>query len=358
MLLADAGADVLRIDRLTGGKRPSRDQTHWDMLVRSRRSAAVNLRDPESVALVLDLVEQSDALVEGWRPGVAERLGLGPDVCLERNPRLVYGRMTGWGQKGPLATTAGHDIDYLALSGALWSIGRHGEAPLPPINLVADFGGGGMLLAFGLTAALLEAKSSGKGQVVDAAMVDGAASMMTMTFAMHRLGEWREERGVNLLDTGAHFYEVYETADGKCFAVGAIEPQFYSQLLKVMGLEDEELPDQMDRDRWPEMKGRFAEVFRSRTRDEWSELFEGTDSCGAPVLSPWEAHTHPHNAARDTFVEVAGVMQPGPAPRFSRTPSQIQGPPPLPGRDTDEVLSAWGIDSGRIERLREAGAIE
>jgi alpha-methylacyl-CoA racemase len=357
MLLADAGADVLRVDRASGtGARPAED-LHWDLLNRSRRSAAVDLRNPEGVALVLDLVVQADALVEGWRPGVAERLGVGPEVCFECNPRLVYGRMTGWGQQGPLAQSAGHDIDYIALCGALWSIGRHTERPVPPLNLVGDFGGGGMLLAFGLLAALLEARSSGRGQVVDAAMVDGAASLMTMTYALHRLGWWREDRGVNFIDTGAPFYEVYETADGKWFAVGAIEPQFYAELLDVMGLEGEELPAQMDRDRWPEVKERFAEVFRARSRDEWAELFSGTDACGAPVLSPWEAHMHPHNAERQTFVEVAGVLQPGPAPRFSRTPSRIQRPPPIVGQDTDEVLRAWGIEAARIERLHEAGAI-
>jgi len=358
MLLADAGADVLRIDRATGTPARPGEEPHWDLLNRSRRSAAVDLQNPQGVALVLDLVAGADALVEGWRPGVAERLGVGPEVCFERNPRLVYGRMTGWGQDGPLASTAGHDIDYIALSGALWAVGRSSEPPVPPLNLVGDFGGGGLLLAFGLTAALLEARASGKGQVVDAAMVDGAASLMTMTYAFHQLGWWHEERGVNILDTGAPFYEVYETADSKWFAVGAIEPRFYAELLKVTGLDAEDLPAQMDRDMWPEMKKRFAEVFRTRTRAEWAELFEGTDACGAPVLSPWEAHTHPHNAHRRTFVEVGGVVQPGPAPRFSRTPSQIQRPPPVAGQDTDEVLRAWGIEPGRIERLREVGAID
>ena len=244
MLLADAGADVLRVDRATGTRAQPGEKPHWDLLNRSRRSAAVDLRNPEGVALVLDLVAEADALVEGWRPGVAERLGVGPEPCLERNPKLVYGRMTGWGQEGPLAKTAGHDIDYIALSGALWSVGRRGERPVPPLNLVGDFGGGGMLLAFGLTAALIEARTSGKGQVVDAAMVDGAASLMTMTYAFHQLGWWYEERGVNILDTGAPFYEVYETSDGKWFAVGAIEAQFYAAFLKVTGLDNEELPAQ------------------------------------------------------------------------------------------------------------------
>jgi alpha-methylacyl-CoA racemase len=355
MLLADAGADVLRLERAPAGD-PS-PGPHWDILNRSRRSVAVDLKHPEAAALVLDLVERADALVEGFRPGVAERLGLGPDQCLARNPRLVYGRMTGWGQEGPMAATAGHDIDYIALSGALWAIGRAGERPVPPLNLVGDFGGGGMLLAFGLVAALLEAARSGQGQVVDAAMVDGAASLMTMTFAFRQLGWWKEERGVNILDTGAHFYEVYETADGGYMAVGGIEAKFYAALLEGLGLADADLPDQNDRDRWPEMKERFADIFRTKTRDEWSEIFAGTDACVAPVLSPFEAHLHPHNQHRQTFVEVAGVVQPGPAPRFSRTPSAVSRPPSPPGGDTDEGLAAWGIDPEAIARLRKDGAI-
>ncbi|MHB8330267.1 MAG: CaiB/BaiF CoA transferase family protein [Acidimicrobiales bacterium] len=360
MLLADAGADVLRIDRASGHGRPVSPPSggHWDILNRSRRSVAVNLKHPDGVDLVLDLVGGADALVEGWRPGVAERLGLGPDECMARNPRLVYGRMTGWGQQGPLAPSAGHDINYIALSGALWSVGRAGEAPVPPLNLVGDFGGGGMVLAFGLMAALLEAHRSGVGQVVDAAMVDGAASLMTMTYAFHQLGWWQEERGVNILDTGAHFYEVYATADAKWFSVGAIEAQFYAELLRVLGLEDEQLPAQQDREHWPAMKERFAAIFRTKTRDEWAALFEGTDACGAPVLSPWEAHLHPHNAERGTFVEVDGVVQPGPVPRFSRTPGSVQCPPPVAGQDTDEGLATWGVTGDRIESLRAAGAID
>jgi alpha-methylacyl-CoA racemase len=357
MLLADAGADVLRIDRTTGVVEKPPEEPRWDLLNRGKRSAAVDLRHPEGVKLVLDLLVDADALVEGWRPGVAESLGFGPEACIARNPRLVYGRMTGWGQEGPLAPTAGHDIDFIALSGALWSIGRRTERPVPPLNLVGDFGGGGMMLAFGLLAALLESRSSGKGQVVDAAMVDGVASLMTLIYALNRRGWWSEERGINVLDTGAPFYEVYETADGKWFAIGAIEPQFYAELLSVMGLEASDLPEQMDHDRWPEVKERFARVFRTRSRDEWAERFSGTDACGAPVLSPWEAHAHPHNAERRTFVEVEGVRQPGPAPRFSRTPSGIRRPPPVAGQDTDEVLTSWGVESDRVRRLREAGAI-
>jgi alpha-methylacyl-CoA racemase len=358
MLLADAGADVLRVDRATGSAPAPGAGPHWDLLNRSRRSVAVNLKHAEGVRLVLDLVAQADGLVEGWRPGVAERLGIGPEPCLERNPRLVYGRMTGWGQDGPLASAAGHDINYIALAGALWPIGRVGERPVPPLNLVGDFGGGGMLLAFGMCAALLEAQRSGQGQVVDAAMVDGAASLMTMTFAFRQLGLWTEGRGVNVLDTGAPFYEVYDTSDDKWFSVGAIEPQFYAALLKVIGLDGEELPAQNDREQWPAMKDRFAAIFRTKTRDEWAHAFAGKDACGAPVLSPWEAHTDPHNAHRETFVEVDGVVQPGPVPRFSRTPAAVHKPPSVAGADADEALRSWGVDEGRLATLRECGAVD
>ena len=356
MLLADAGADVLRLERAPAGG-ASTEGPYWDLLNRSRPSVGVDLKHPEGAALVLDLVERADVLVEGFRPGVAERLGLGPEDCWARNPRLVYGRMTGWGQDGPMANTAGHDIDYIAIAGSLWGIGRRDTPPVAPLNLVGDFGGGGMMLAFGVVAALLEAGRSGKGQVVDAAMVDGAASLMTMIFAFRQLGLWTERRGSNMLDTGAPFYEVYETADGKYFAVGALEAKFYAELLGILGLEGEDLPDQSDRGRWPEMKVRYAEIFRSKTRDEWTALFDGTDACGAPVLSPFEAHEHPHNQARGTFVEVDGVIQPGPAPRFSRTPASVSRPPSPPGADTDEGLGAWGVDAGTVAKLREAGAI-
>jgi alpha-methylacyl-CoA racemase len=358
MLLADAGADVVRVDRATGSPAAPSAGPHWDLLNRSRPSVAVNLKHAEGVRLVLDLVAEAEGLVEGWRPGVAERLGVGPQECLERNPRLVYGRMTGWGQDGPLASSAGHDIDYIALAGALWPIGRAGERPVPPLNLVGDFGGGGMLLAFGMCAALIEARSSGRGQVVDAAMVDGAASLMTMTFAFRRLGLWTEGRGVNILDTGAPFYEVYDTADDKWFAIGAIEPQFYAELLKVLDLDIDELPPQNDREQWPAMKERFAAIFRTRTRDQWADAFAGTDACGAPVLSPWEAHTHPHNEFRSTFVEVEGVVQPGPVPRFSRTPATVRKPPSFAGQDTAEALQSWGIDADRIAALRAEGAVD
>jgi alpha-methylacyl-CoA racemase len=361
MLLADAGAQVIRLERAAPGapeRADAADGVHWDLLGRSRPSVGIDLKHPAAVQLVLDLVEQADGLIEGFRPGVAERLGLGPDECWARNRALVYGRMTGWGQDGPMASAAGHDIDYISIGGALWSMGRAGTVPTPPLNLVGDFGGGGMLLAFGMVAALLEAARSGEGQVVDAAMVDGAASLMTMIHAFHASGLWNDERGTNILDTGAPFYEVYETADGKYFAVGGIEPKFYAELLEGMGLADDPaFSAQNDRSRWPAMKERFAEVFRTKTRDEWNEIFDGTDACAVPVLSPWEAHQHPHNQARATFVEVEGVVQPAPAPRFSRTPSSISRPPPFPGADTVSGLAEWGIDEGTVAKLRETGAL-
>jgi alpha-methylacyl-CoA racemase len=357
MLLADAGAEVIRLERAPAGGALAPPGPYWDLLNRSRPSVGIDLKRPEAVELVLDLVEQADVLVEGFRPGVVERLGVGPDDCWARNRALVYGRMTGWGQDGPLAETAGHDIDYIAISGVLWQIGRTGERPTPPLNLVGDFGGGGMLLAFGVLAALVDARQSGQGQVVDAAMTDGSISLATMMFALRQLGNWKEERGTNMLDTGAPFYEVYETADGQYFAVGAIEPQFYRELLVGLGLDGEDLPAQSDRDRWPEMKERFAATFRTKTRDEWAAVFDGTDACASPVLSPWEAHEHPHNQARGTFVEVDGLVQPGPAPRFSRTASAISRPPSPAGADTEEGLAAWGVDTGRIAALREAGAV-
>jgi alpha-methylacyl-CoA racemase len=357
MMLADMGAEVIRVDRaenVTGGD-PANPPA--DLNNRGRRSIGVDLKNPDGVAVVLDLVERADALIEGFRPGVAERLRIGPDECLARNPRLVYGRMTGWGQDGPLAGAAGHDINYIALAGALDPIGRRGEAPVPPLNLIGDYGGGGMLLAFGVVCGVLEAQRSGQGQVVDTAMVDGAAVLMTMTHALRAMGIWNDERGTNMLDTGAHFYNVYETADGQYVSIGSIEPQFYAELLRLTGLEGEELPWQHDRVQWPALKERLAAIFRTKTRDEWSELMEGTDVCFAPVLSIPEAMEHPHNVDRDTFVEVAGIRQPGPAPRFSRTKPEISSPPPHAGQHTDEVLAAAGFDADRVAKLREAGAI-
>jgi alpha-methylacyl-CoA racemase len=357
MMLADAGADIIRIDRSDRATYPPMEGAHVDLMNRGRRSVAVDLKHPDGVALVLDLVAGADGLMEGFRPGVAERLGLGPDVCLARNPKVVYGRMTGWGQDGPMAQSAGHDIDYIALSGALGAIGREGERPLPPLNLVGDFGGGGMLLAFGMVSAILGARATGTGQVVDAAMVDGAASLMTMTYTLRAAGIWQDERGTNLLDTGAHFYEVYECADGGYFGVGAIEPQFYAELMRLLGLGDEDLSTQMDRTTWPAMKARFATIFATRTRVEWEGVFAGTDACAAPVLSPAEAPDHPHNKVRGTFTEVAGVVQPAPAPRFLSTPGAIRRPPPHPGQHGDEALADWGLSDAQVAGLRSSGAI-
>jgi alpha-methylacyl-CoA racemase len=357
MMLADAGADIIRIDRAERATYPPNTEPHVDLMNRGRRSVAVDLKHPDGVGLVLRLVEGADGLMEGFRPGVAERLGLGPDVCLARNPRLVYGRMTGWGQDGPMASAAGHDIDYIALAGALEPMARAGQRPFPPLNLVGDFGGGGMMLAFGMCAAIISARQTGAGQVVDAAMVDGAAALMTMTYTLRSSGIWKEERGTNLLDTGAHFYEVYETSDGGYMALGAIEPQFYAALLRGLELEGEDLPDQMDREAWPQMKERFAALFATKTRDEWTAVFEGTDACVAPVLSPWEAPSHPHLRARETFSEVAGVVQPSPAPRFGGTPGAIRRPPPNPGQHADEALADWGLDPDEVAELRSAKAI-
>jgi alpha-methylacyl-CoA racemase len=357
MMLADMGADVIRVDRAQSVQGGDPERPPADLLARGRRSVGVDLKSPDGVEVVLSLVERADALIEGFRPGVTERLGLGPDECLARNPRLVYGRMTGWGQDGPYASTAGHDINYISLAGALDPIGRRGEAPVPPLNLVGDFGGGGLLLAFGIVAGLLEARGSGQGQVIDAAMVDGAAALMTMTHSMRAMGIWNDERGTNMLDTGAHFYDVYETADGGYVSIGSIEPQFYAELLRLTGLEGEELPWQHERAQWPALKERFAAIFRTRTRAEWCEIMEGTDVCFAPVLSIPEAVEHPHNVHRGTFVEVAGIPQPGPAPRFSRTEAAIARPPAHAGQHTDEILAAAGFDADRIAKLRETGAV-
>ncbi|MGI8711436.1 MAG: CaiB/BaiF CoA transferase family protein [Acidimicrobiales bacterium] len=357
MLLADLGADVVRIDRSANAVGGDPATPPADLLGRGRRSVAIDLKHPDGVATVLDLVAGADALIEGFRPGVMERLGLGPDECRQRNERLVYARMTGWGQDGPYASAAGHDINYIALAGALEPLGRAGEAPTPPINLIGDFGGGGMLLAFGVCAALVEAGRSGKGQVIDAAMVDGAASLMTMTWSFKHMGIWTDDRGTNLLDTGAHFYDTYETADAKYVSIGSIEPQFYAELLRLTGLEGEDLPSQMDRSQWPALKERLAEVFRSKTRDEWCEVMEHTDVCFAPVLAMDEAAQHPHMAERGTFTEVAGLTQPAPAPRFSRTPGEIARPPAHAGQHSDEVLAEWGLSAARVAELRQAGAI-
>ncbi len=357
MMLADMGADVIRIDRAQKVDSNITTDPSRDVLNRGRRSLGVDLKHPDGVETVLRLAEGCHALIEGFRPGVMERLGLGPDVCLGRNPKLVYGRMTGWGQDGPLAHAAGHDINYIALAGALDPIGRPGAPPVAPLNLVGDFGGGGMLLAFGIACALLEARGSGRGQVVDAAMVDGASVLMTFIHGLRAMGLWSDERGTNLLDSGSHFYDSYETSDGRYVSVGSIEPQFYAELLERTGLDAEDLPRQMDREAWPAMKERMRELFKTRTRDEWCELLEGTDVCFAPVLGMTEAAEHPHNRARGTFVEVAGIVQPGPAPRFGRTGAEISRPPPRPGEHSDEVLDSFGFSDAEIARLRDAKAI-
>jgi alpha-methylacyl-CoA racemase len=357
MLLADMGADVLRIDRAEDAALGISLDAKYSLLSRGRKSVAIDLKKPEGVAAAMKLVENADALLEGFRPQVMERLGLGPDECLKRNPKLIYGRMTGWGQEGPLAHAAGHDINYIALSGVLASIGRRGEAPVPPLNLVGDFGGGGLYLALGVVAGLLEAQKSGKGQVVDSAMVDGAASLLTAIYGMHASGMWSNTRGDNILDTGAHFYDVYETKDGEYVSIGSIEPKFYAELLKRSGLEGQEMPRQMDRKAWPDLKEKFAALFKTKTRDEWCKIMEGSDVCFAPVLSMTEAPKHPHNRHRGTFIEDDGVVQPGPAPRFSRTPSKIQRPPARPGEHTDEALRDWGFSPAEIDNLHKAAAI-
>jgi alpha-methylacyl-CoA racemase len=366
MVLSDLGAEVIQVGRVsdvhTGGGlvalmgQDGRDVSA-DVLNRGRRSVTVDLRHAEGPEVVLSLLETADALIESFRPGVMERLGLGSDACMERNPRLVYGRMTGWGQDGPYAQAAGHDINYIALAGALEPLGRRNEPPLPPLNLLADFGGGGMLLALGITAAILEASRSGRGQVVDAAMVDGAALLTTMMHGLRAMGVWTDERGSNFNDTGAHFYNVYETEDRQYVAVGAIEPKFYAELVQRVGLNADDLPEQWDREAWPGMQRRLAAMFAQKTRDEWCQILEHTDACFAPVLSFREAPHHPHNMARETFQDVAGVVQPAPAPRFSRTSAAIQAPPPRPGQHTDQVLGEAGFSQGRIEALRAAGVV-
>ena len=355
MMLSDMGAEIIRIDRKTASPRYAGFK--FDVLNRGRRSAAIDLKNPEGRNAALRLVDQADAILEGFRPGVMEKLGLGPDVCLERNRRLVYGRMTGWGQDGPLARAAGHDINYISLSGALHAIGEQGEKPVPPLNLIGDYGGGGMLLAFGITCALLEAQKSGEGQIVDAAMVDGSASLMASAYGLLAAGVWKDERGVNLLDTGSHFYNSYETADGKYVSVGSIEPQFYELLLKHTGITDPDFQAQMDRDKWPKLKEKLSQIFKTKTRDEWCDIMLGTDVCFAPVLSLYEVMDYPHNAERQTFVEIDGVTQPAPAPRFSRTKQGIQGPPPAPGEHTEPVLEDWGFSSDEIENLKTSGAV-
>jgi alpha-methylacyl-CoA racemase len=359
MMLADAGADVVRVER-TSDVRPHPDGPHPDVLLRGRRSVAVDLKHPDGRQVVLDLAARSDALLEGFRPGVAERLGLGPADCHAVNPALVYGRMTGWGQDGPLATVAGHDIGYIALTGALDGSRRAGERPVPPMNLLGDMGGGGMMLAFGVVSALLSAARGGAGQVVDASIVDGTAALANFIHGQRNAGGWPAPPGHNLLDTGAPFYEVYTCSDGREVAVGALEPKFYAELLRLSGMDGvpELAPERrMDRSGWPAAKQRWAGLFATRTRDEWAKVFAGSDACVAPVLDWDEAAAHPHLAARGTYAAVAGVPQSAPAPRFDRTPSTLDRPPPWPGADTDAVLAELGRSPDAVTALRAAGAV-
>ena len=359
MMLADMGATVIRVERAQSVRGPAPEGAHWDVLLRGRRNVAIDLKHSEGVETLLRLIESADAVIEGFRPGVMERLGVGPDVCLGRNPRLVFGRMTGWGQDGPFANAAGHDINYIALAGALAHFARADQAPVPPLNMVGDFGGGGMLLAFGVVCALLEARTSGKGQVVDAAMIDGTAVLMSMFWAFKNIGMFNEHApGTNLLDTGAHFYDVFECADGRYVSIGAIEPQFYALLLSITGLDnDPEFAHQMDATRWPALKVKLAAVMRTKTSAEWCALMEGTDVCFAPVLTMSEAARHPHNVARSTFVELDGVMQPAPAPRFSRTAAKVSSPPAHPGQHTCEVLIEAGFTDDQVAALLASGVV-
>ena len=350
MLLSDMGADVIRVDR-KGGREPGKNEITY----RGRPAVLLDMKKPEAVEAALKLIDKADALIEGFRPGVMERLGVGPDVCLKRNPKLVYGRMTGWGQTGPLAQAAGHDINYIALSGALHGIGNAGMKPVPPLNLVGDFGGGALYLAFGIVCGVLEARKSGKGQVVDAAMTDGSASLTTMFHGMLASDVWKDERGVNLLDSGAYFYDTYETKDGKWVAIGSLEPQFYKELLEKTGIDDPSFEKQMDHKAWPARREKLKAIMKTKTRDEWDAIMLGSDVCYAPVLSMHEAPRHPHNLARKTFVEINGVTQPAPAPRFSRTVAEVQGPPQQ--ADSEATLSKWGFTTDEIRALEAAGAI-
>lgn len=352
MMLADMGAQIIRIDR-KGGKLMHENNP----VNRGRRSLALDLKQPGAADVVLRLVEQADVLIEGFRPGVMERLGLGPEICLQRKPALIYGRMTGWGQSGPLASAAGHDINYIALTGVLHSLAIDNKAPTPPLNLVGDYGGGGMLLAMGVLAALLESSRSGQGQVIDAAMTDGSASLMSLFYGLKAAGAWRAPPGTNLLDGGAHFYCCYQCSDGQFISIGSIEPQFYGELLQRCGIEDQAFSQQLKSAQWPDLKAKLQALFGSRTRAQWCELLEGTDVCFAPVLSMGEAPEHPHNKARGTFTEFNGVVQPAPAPRFSRTPGQLHTPPPDCGQHSLDILNEHGFSADEIELLQKTGTI-
>jgi alpha-methylacyl-CoA racemase len=358
MMLSDMGADVIRIDRTEDAGLGIAMPTKFSFLNRGRRSVAIDLKKKEGIDALLKMIDGADAIVEGFRPGVMERLGLGPEVCFKRNPKLVYGRVTGWGQDGPLAKSAGHDLNYIALTGALHAIGRNAnEPPPPPLNLVGDFGGGTMYILSGILAALLEASKSGQGQVVDAGMVDGALSLMTATYAMFASGVQKDTRGINILDGGAHFYNTYETKDGRYISIGSIEKKFYAELLEKLQLDPATLPPQMDRAQWPAMKEKFKTIFLAKTRDEWCAIMENTDICFAPVLTLTEAHQYHHNSERAAFVECEGQLQPAPAPRFQRTPSSIKGPAPAPGQHTEQAMAAWGISAAELASLKAAGAI-
>jgi alpha-methylacyl-CoA racemase len=354
MMLADMGAEVIRVDRPGGN--PSAAGGH-DILFRNRKSIAVNLKDSQGVETILKLCESADAIFEGYRPGVAERLGVGPEQCMARNEKLVYGRMTGWGQTGPLAQTAGHDINYISISGALHAVGRRGEKPMPPLNLFGDFGGGGMMMAYGIVCALLESQKSGKGQVIDCSMHEGSAALMAMFYGLKANGLFSDERGTHMLDTGAHFYDVYETKDGKYVSIGSIEPQFYALLKDKAQLPDVDFSVQMDPQLWPQQKQKLETVFKTRTRDEWCDIMEGSDVCFAPVLGLEEAPLHSHNTARGSFIEVGGVTQHAPTPRFSRTPSTTPKPMSTPGTHTTETLLQYGFDQAQIDLLLQQGAV-
>ncbi len=355
MMLADMGADVIVIDRAEASGLGLNRERWYDTMMRGRRSVTLDMKSPGGARAALELIGKADALIEGFRPGVMERLGVGPDAALAKNPRLVYGRMTGWGQDGPMAPRAGHDINYIALAGPLAGIGRAGESPVPPLNLVGDFGGGGMLLAFGIAAALVEAQRSGRGQVVDAAMCEGASLLSTMFHGMLAAKRWKEERGANHLDTGAPWYETYETKDGRHVSIGSIETRFYAELLEKLGLAGEALPKQHDRAGWPKLREKFAAAFKSKTRDDWCAVFDGSDACFAPVLTWSEAYAHPHNVARKSFVEVGGVKQPAPAPKFSRTPGAVARKPPERGEGGAAALADWGFDATAVERMKALG---